>query len=635
MDVNQTDREKFKGLRRKAEAALRKKKKSPAFSVSDQTELLELLHNLEVHQIELEMQNDELLKTRRELEASREDFFNLYEMSPVGYLVLDKKGTILRANLAFSEMINKERRYLHNSIFLGFIPRQDRGLVSTAIRNALGGKNKETCEVKLVPKDGLTTLDVQLEIVASRNVEGAQSGVLVAVIDISQRKEAEALVKKGFDRLDEMVREKTEDLRQANLRLMESEEKFRTVADSTNDWEYWQGPDGVYRYVSPSCKKITGYPVEMFVSEPDFILALIHPDDRKRAAAHFRAELESREINEIEFRIVDADGRIKWIAHSCHPVFDADGKYNGRRSSNRDISEQKALEDDLVRQEIQFRLAMDASSDGLWDMDVRSGSVYFGENWLKSMGYSSAEFDWSRQVHPEDRERVLKVRDAHLKGETERHEVEYRIKDKNDKYHWVLSRGQVIEWDSLGLPKRMIGTYTDITGIKQVELELAQSRLELESRVAARTAELEETNIALRVLLQKRARDREVFEQHIMANVEGLIEPYLDKLQDTRLDVQQENLITLLRENLQEICSPFSNTLSSKLMKLTPTEIKVANLVKVGKSTKEIAEFLNLSPGTINIHRKNIRKKLGMTNQKTNLQTNLSGISRGVTSDNP
>jgi DNA-binding CsgD family transcriptional regulator len=83
-------------------------------------------------------------------------------------------------------------------------------------------------------------------------------------------------------------------------------------------------------------------------------------------------------------------------------------------------------------------------------------------------------------------------------------------------------------------------------------------------------------------------------------------------------------LAGILQANLDELTAPFANTFSSKLVRLTPAEIQVANLVKLGKRTKEIADILHLSPGTISIHRKNIRKKLEMTHQKSNLQTMLS-----------
>ena len=103
-----------------------------------------------------------------------------------------------------------------------------------------------------------------------------------------------------------------------------------------------------------------------------------------------------------------------------------------------------------------------------------------------------------------------------------------------------------------------------------------------------------------------------------------LVEPFLDRLQESRLNDQQKVLVDILRANIAELTSPFASHFSGKLVRLTPAEMQVANLVKQGKRTKEIAAIMHLSPGTISIHRKNIRKKLELTHQKTNLQTALS-----------
>ncbi|MBU4297629.1 MAG: LuxR C-terminal-related transcriptional regulator [Proteobacteria bacterium] len=144
--------------------------------------------------------------------------------------------------------------------------------------------------------------------------------------------------------------------------------------------------------------------------------------------------------------------------------------------------------------------------------------------------------------------------------------------------------------------------------------DLQKAHDELEQRVADRTRELEETNIALAVLLNKKRQDTRDLEHQIDANVRSLVDPYLMKLEKGPLSGEQKALVNIIKSNLEEIITPFTRSLSSKFVQLTPTEIQVANLVKQRKRTKDIAELLNLSPGTIHIHRKNIRKKLGLTN---------------------
>lgn len=125
--------------------------------------------------------------------------------------------------------------------------------------------------------------------------------------------------------------------------LVKSEESFRMVADFTYDMETWQGPDGAYLYVSPSCERITGYTREEYMNDPNLMKKIIHPGDRAMLSSWER-NLTDRGPENIDYRIITREGRIKWIARVCRPVFDANGAWLGRRSSARDITEKKILE---------------------------------------------------------------------------------------------------------------------------------------------------------------------------------------------------------------------------------------------------------------------------------------------------
>jgi DNA-binding NarL/FixJ family response regulator len=160
------------------------------------------------------------------------------------------------------------------------------------------------------------------------------------------------------------------------------------------------------------------------------------------------------------------------------------------------------------------------------------------------------------------------------------------------------------------------------------ERRLAEANVQLEERVRERTSELEETNIALKVLLKKIERDKREVEARVVANVRELIDPLLDKLEKSRLDSWQQTCVEIVKTNLGEIISPFLQNVALKTLKLTPTEIQVANLIRLGRPSKEIAELLNIAPATVDVHRKNIRKKTGITNKKINLRTILDIQSR-------
>jgi DNA-binding CsgD family transcriptional regulator len=132
-----------------------------------------------------------------------------------------------------------------------------------------------------------------------------------------------------------------------------------------------------------------------------------------------------------------------------------------------------------------------------------------------------------------------------------------------------------------------------------------------------KTSKLEEVNTALRVLLKRREEDKAVLEEKVLFNMRELVILLLEKPQRTGLDKRQKVYVSILESNLTDIISPFSRRLSSLYLDLTPTETEVANLVKHGKTTKEMAELLDLSGRTIDTHRDNIRRKLGIKTKKT------------------
>jgi PAS domain S-box-containing protein len=137
-------------------------------------------------------------------------------------------------------------------------------------------------------------------------------------------------------------RQKTEET------LKESEERYRAVAEYSYDWEHWMDADGSFRYISPFCKDVTGYGREEFYRDPQLLLKIIHPDDREIYRNHFDQAFSCNDcVKPIDFRIITSDGLVRWIGHVCRPVFDSHGNPSGRRSSNRDITERKLMEQQL------------------------------------------------------------------------------------------------------------------------------------------------------------------------------------------------------------------------------------------------------------------------------------------------
>ena len=135
--------------------------------------------------------------------------------------------------------------------------------------------------------------------------------------------------------------------KRADEALKASEERYRTVADFTYDWEYWISPEGGMRYVSPSCERISGYPSSEFICDSGLFEKIMHPGDRKRAVSLMREASETSAVCETDFRIIRSDGDIRWLHHISQPVYSKNGNYLGRRASNRDITSRKKTDREL------------------------------------------------------------------------------------------------------------------------------------------------------------------------------------------------------------------------------------------------------------------------------------------------
>lgn len=280
-----------------------------------------------------------------------------------------------------------------------------------------------------------------------------------------------------------------------------------------------------------------------------------------------------------------------------------------------EIDQRQFAEAQVRENENRLHMALNAASNGFWERNLATGEIY-----------PFNEYSFENHLHPDDREKVLAEREACIQGQIPHYEVECRICDgETGGWRWILARGEVTARDELGKAQRIIGTATDITRLKRVEADLKNTQAKLKQRLQKQTVELSELNVTLTVLLQKRQEDWAFFAEQVLSNTTKLIEPFLDRLSESRLTEQQQALVEILRINIKELISPFAaRSFPAKMNRLTPAEIQVANLVKMGKRSKEIAEILHLSPGTVNIHRKNIRKKLEISHQKANLQIMLT-----------
>jgi PAS domain S-box-containing protein len=257
---------------------------------------------------------------RRSLEAERR-FRETLENVRLMAVQLDARGTITFANNYLLDKTGWSREEaLGRSWFDLFLPETDREKIRALFAALLTGDATTTHATNaIVNRDG-TERVVAWSNTLLKDEYGEVTGTASVGNDITEEARAAA-------------------------QLAASEERYRTVADFTYDWETWTSPDGDLIYTSPSCERVSGYPPEAFAADPALLIDIVHEDDRERVRRHFRHEtLEDEPEGEMEFRVRHKDGRTIWVAHACQNVVSEEGRWLGRRASNRDVTQRKESE---------------------------------------------------------------------------------------------------------------------------------------------------------------------------------------------------------------------------------------------------------------------------------------------------
>jgi PAS domain S-box-containing protein len=324
-----------------------------------------------VRTAELSAANEELkneIAERKHVEeALRESearYRELFETSLDGIAVTDLQGKYLDCNCAYLKLLGYDSvDELRLKFYEEITPPEYYELEKRIIKEQTMVKGYcDEYEKEYIRKTG-ERISVSLRAWLRCDLHNTPIGMWAIVRDITERKQAENTIRKAHDGLEMRVQERTAELKRVNKELeaeidmrkhieqalRESEEKYRTVADFTYDWETWIGPDGKYLYISPACERITGYPIEEFFSNPDMLFQIIHPDDTDKIRKRFVKDKIEDKIDScsIDFRIITKNGEERWISHCCQPVYDKNGRYLGRRAGNRDITDRRRAEESL------------------------------------------------------------------------------------------------------------------------------------------------------------------------------------------------------------------------------------------------------------------------------------------------
>lgn len=280
----------------------------------------------------------------------------------------------------------------------------------------------------------------------------------------------------------------------------------------------------------------------------------------------------------------------------------------------------KQTEEALRENEKKFRTLYNETPVMRHSIDRDGRLINVSNFWLEKTGYTRDEVIGKKSVEflTEDSQKKTKnifsqfFRDGYIK------DVEYQLVCRNGKIMDIL-HSAIAENNEQGDFVSSLAVMIDITELKKVHRELFQAKEELEIRAK----HLEELNTALKVILDQREEEKIQFENQILNKIKILIKPYLEKLKREQLTEHSKTIIDIIEQNCKEIFEPLAEKKYDFSAKLSPVEFQIADLIKSGKSSKEIADLHNISESTVFTHRKHIRKKLGLRSSHFNLSTFL------------
>ncbi|MBN2417916.1 MAG: PAS domain S-box protein [Deltaproteobacteria bacterium] len=426
--------------------------------------------------------------------------------------------------------------------------------------------------------------------------------------------------------------------KRAEKDLRESEQKFRLLAENPVVGIFIC-QDTRFLYVNDRLAEMHGYSKEEIIGKQYYML--IHPDQRDSYKERMEKQLSNEGIYKHRFEMlrIKKNGGTFWGG-----AIVTRGHYYGKEAifgSVIDISESKKAEEELKKSEERYKEIVEDTNDLIIKVDNK-GLIVFA-NYMANRIFGLPREDIigmhiSKCIHPDDKDNTRRLIDAAVSKKATSTTFENRqVSQAGEIRHLFWTSN--FHYDSSGNLTDVTSIARDMTRRREIEEELKKAHDDLEQRVKERTRELQkaneelqekttslvELNTALKILLDRREKDKEENGEKILLNVKELLIPYINRLKSGPLNENQKNYVGLVESGLQDIISPFAQKLTSRYMHISPRELQVSNLVKDGKTSKEIADTLNTTERTVVAHRANLRKKLGL-GKKANLRTYLLSL---------
>jgi len=459
-------------------------------------------------------------------------------------------------------------------------------------------------------------------------IRNAATGVQVLKgMDATRKKQTQGELKQVNEALNLLNKELDQRIKARTRHLEESENRLKLALEGANEGLWVIDIVGGKMKFTEYSAQMLGYCLEELGSTSEKWDEMTHPEDWPNVQQGLQNHLEGKtQFYEAEYRARTKSGKWKWIlGHGRVTKRDEEGRPLQLTGTHVDIDRLKCAELEIRKNEKMFRSLVENIPFGLTIMNSNGTVHYVNPRFKEIFGYELEDVPrmdvWFEKAYPDKayRRKACEawknaVERSEADEDVEPSEFKTRCRDGQEKY---IS----IRFVHLAEAQHLV-TYADITA--RVKAEHALHKREKELEIKSRN--LEDVNTALRVLLDQRNADKSDMEEKILFNIRDLVVPYLDKLGKTSSIEMRRSYIDILRSNLNSIISPFARKLSARYMNFTPREIQVANLIKEDKGNKEIAEILYLSASSVEFHRHNIRKKIGIIKKKINLKTYLQSL---------
>lgn len=534
------------------------------------------------------------MKTGIERKKAADEYRRIFEEAMEGIFQSTVEGRFINVNPALAKMLgySSPREVIDSITDLGkqmYVDPHDRERV---IKMLIENDTVEGFEVQSYRKDGR-------KFWASLNIHTVRD------------EKGQILYFQGFS-FDITRRKLTEQA------LLKSEEQFRNLVQNTTAIILRFDLQGRFTFVNKFAQDFFGYSEDELLGK--HAVGTIVPEressGRDLAAMFDQITADPAGFQKNSNENMRKSGERVWVEWTNSGIFDSEGHLCEFLSVGLDITEKKRAEESLKQSENVYRTIFETTGTAMIIVEEDTTISLANHEFERVTGYTEEQIEkglsWQVLLPEEDRKKALNFHKMRRGGpNTAPTRYEIRFLDSRREL-----RNAIIAVDVIPGTNKSIASVIDITEQKRAEKKLRSKEQDLKDR----TKKVEEANAALRALVRARDEQREEIEMTMYNNIKELVLPYVEKLQSKKIQDRDE-IFDILKNNLKHVCSPLTRNLRTLYAELTPREIQVINLIREGRTSKDISVIMGVSIKAVEFHRDNIRRKLGITKKGTNLMS--------------